>query len=154
VPTGLPSAATVNDAIGGQYFYVEIKGTSIAQFMECSGLTSEIELITIKENDTKGKPVMKYLPGGHKPPTITLKRAKSISMDLYDWHKAMLDGKVKDARRDASIVLLDPEHNEVSRYNLFDAWVSKITISGLKAFSTEVAVEEATIVCERFERVK
>jgi hypothetical protein len=119
VPTGLPSVST-NDAIGGQYFYVEVKGTSIAQFMECSGLTSEIELITIK----------------------------------YEWHKKMLDGKVKEARREASIVLLDPEHSEVSRYNLFDAWVSKITISGLKAFSTEVAVEEATIVCERFERVK
>jgi phage tail-like protein len=154
VPTGLPSSASVNDAIGGQYFYVEIKGTAIAQFMECSGLTSEIELITVKENDGRGKPILKYLPGAHKAPTITLKRAKNVSMDMYNWHKAMLEGKVKDARREASIVLLDPSHVEVSRYNLFDAWVSKITVSGLKAFSTEVAVEEATIVCERFERVK
>lgn len=153
MPTGLPSVSP-NDAIGGQYFYVEVKGTSIAQFMECSGLTSEIELITIKENDIKGKPVIKYLPGAHKAPTITLKRAKSVSMDMYDWHQKMLDGKVKEARREASIVLLDPEHKEVSRYNLIDAWVSKITISGLKAFSTEVAVEEATIVCESFVRVK
>jgi phage tail-like protein len=153
VPVGIPSVSP-QDAIGGQYFYVEIKGTSVAQFMECSGLTSEIELITVKENDVKGKPVIKYLPGAHKAPTVTLKRAKNVSMDLYDWHKAMLDGKVKDARRDASIVLLDPQHNEVSRYNLFNAWVNKLTISGLKAFSTEVAVEEATIVCERFERVK
>jgi phage tail-like protein len=153
VPTGLPSVST-NDAIGGQYFYVEIKGTSIAQFMECSGLTSEIELITVKENGIRGKPVIKYLPGAHKPPTITLKRAKSVSMDMYDWHQKMLDGKVADARREASIVLLDPEHHEISRYNLIDAWVSKITISGLKAFSTEVAVEEATIVCESFVRVK
>jgi phage tail-like protein len=153
VATGLPTVST-QDAIGGQYFYVEVKGTSIAQFMECSGLTSEIELITVKENDVKGKPVIKYLPGATKAPTLTLKRGKSVSMDLYNWHKMMLDGKVKDGRRDASIVLLDPEHNEVSRYNLFDAWVSKIAISGLKAFSTELAVEEATIVCERFERVK
>jgi phage tail-like protein len=153
VPSGLPSV-TPNDAIGGQYFYVEVKGTAIAQFMECSGLTSEIELITVKENDAKGKPVIKYLPGAHKAPTITLKRAKNVSMDLYNWHKAMLDGKVKDARREASVVLLDPQRNEVSRYNLIDAWVSKLTVSGLKAFSTEVAVEEATIVCESFVRVK
>jgi phage tail-like protein len=153
VPTGLPSV-TPNDAIGGQYFYVEVKGTAIAQFMECSGLTSEIELITIKENDAKGKPIIKYLPGAHKAPTLTLKRAKNVSMDLYNWHKAMLDGKVKEARREASVVLLDPQHNEVSRYNLLEAWVSKLTVSGLKAFSTEVAVEEATIVCESFVRVK
>ncbi|MEA2614846.1 MAG: hypothetical protein QOE72_629 [Chloroflexota bacterium] len=153
MPTGLPSV-TPNDAIGGQYFYVEVKGTAIAQFMECSGLTSEIELITIKENDAKGKPIIKYLPGAHKAPTLTLKRAKNVSMDLYNWHKAMLDGKVKEARREASVVLLDPQHNEVSRYNLLEAWVSKLTVSGLKAFSTEVAVEEATIVCESFVRVK
>jgi phage tail-like protein len=153
VPVGIPSVSP-QDAIAGQHFYIEIKGTAIAQFMECSGMVSEIELITVKENDIKGKPIIKYLPGAHKAPTITLKRAKNVSMDLYDWHKAMLDGKVKDARRDASIVLLDPMHVEVSRYNIYNAWVSKLTVSGLKAFSTEVAVEEATIVCERFERVK
>ncbi len=153
MPAGVPSASP-NDAIGGQYFYVEIKGTSIAQFMECSGLTSEIELVTVKENDAKGKPIIKYLPGAFKPPQITLKRGTNASKDLYDWHDSMVKHKVKDARRDGSIVLTDYEHNELSRYNFFDAWLSKLSVSGLKAFSNDVAVEEATIVCERFERVK
>jgi phage tail-like protein len=151
--TGVPTA-TVNDALAARHFAVEIDGTQIAQFTELSGITSEMDVVELKENSKEGKPIIKKLPGSRKAPTITLKRAKNVSMDLYNWHKDMLDGKVTKARKNGSIIFYDYEFGEVARWNFENGWVSKLTTSTLKAGSNEVITEEATIVAENLERVK
>lgn len=149
---GLPSLP--QDALVAQRFKIEVKGTAIATFQEVSGITSELEVVTLKANDMLGKPITKQMIGAHKPPTITLKRAADSSMDLWNWHKAALDGDLVGARREGSIVQLDFTHAEVARYNFFDAWISKLTATGMKAGDNSPSVEEVTIVCERLERVK
>ncbi len=151
--TGLPTA-TANDALAARHFAVEIDGTQIAQFSEVGGISSELDVIELKENSKDGKPVIKKLPGARKAPTITLKRAKNVSMDLYNWHRDMLDGKVTKARKNGSIILYDYEYGEVARWNFENGWVSKLTTGGLKAGSNEVVTEEATIVCEDLKRTK
>jgi phage tail-like protein len=142
------------DALVAQRFKIEVKGTSIATFQEVSGITSEMEVVTLKANDMLGKPIIKQMIGAMKPPTITLKRAADSSMDLWNWHKAAIDGDLVGARREGSIVQLDFTHQEVARYNFFDAWVSKLTATGMKAGDNTPSIEEVTIVCERLERVK
>jgi phage tail-like protein len=149
---GLPSLP--NDAIASYHFAVEIDNTEIAQFSELSGITSEIDVIDLKENGFDGKPVQKKLPGMRKPPTITLKRAKNASMDLWNWHYAMYQGKVTDARRNGSVILYDFEFGEIARYNFINGWVSKISMGAAKAGANEVLTEECTIVCEDLVRVK
>ena len=149
---GLPSLP--QDALVAQRFKIEVKGTAIATFQEVSGITSELEVVTLKANDMMGKPIIKQMIGAQKPPTITLKRAADSSMDLWNWHKAALDGDLVGARREGSIVQLDFTHAEVARYNFFDAWISKLTATGMKAGDNTPSVEEVTIVCERLERVK
>ncbi len=149
---GLPSLP--QDALVAQRFKIEVKGTAIATFQEVSGITSELEVVTLKANDMMGKPIVKQMIGAQKPPTITLKRAADSSMDLWNWHKAALDGDLVGARREGSIVQLDFTHAEVARYNFFDAWISKLTATGMKAGDNTPSVEEVTIVCERLERVK
>lgn len=151
--TGIPSA-TANDAIAARNFAIEVDGTTIAQFTELSGMTSEMDVTELKENAADGKLVIKKIPGAHKPPTITLKRAKNVSMELYKWHKAALDGKINDARKNGSIILYDFENGEIARWNFINAWPSKLTTGSLKAGSNDVVTEEATIVMEGFERVK
>lgn len=146
---GLPS-----DALASYHFAVEIDGVEIAQFAELSGLTSEIDVIELKENAKGGKPMIKKLPGARKPPTVTLKRALNASDALWKWHYAMYQGKVGDARKNGSVVLNDFTHGEVSRYNFTNAWPSKISMGGLKAGANEVLMEECTIVCEELQRVK
>ena len=150
MPTGVP--ALPQDALVAQRFKIEVKGTTIATFQEVSGITSEIEVVTLKANDMLGKPIIKQMIGAHKPPTITLKRAADASMDLWNWHKAALDGDLVGARREGSIVQLDFTHAEVARYNFFEGWISKLTASGMKAGDNSPAVEEVTIVCERIEK--
>jgi phage tail-like protein len=142
------------DALAAQRFSIEIDGVSIVQFQEISGTASELEVIELKENDAKGRPVIKKMIGAYKPPTITLKRAANSSMDLWQWHKEGLDGKLGGARRNGSIVQYDFGFVEVARYNFTNAWVQKLTLSGMKAGENQPSVEEVQIVCETFERVK
>jgi len=148
---GLPNLPT--DALTAQHFAIEIAGIEVAQFSEISGLAMEVEVIELKENTSDGLPIIHKQPGALKPPTITLKRALNASKDLYDWHKAALDGRMGDARKEGSVVLKDFEGAEVSRYNFFGAWVPKVSMGSLKSGSNEVLMEEVTIVCEDLQRV-
>jgi phage tail-like protein len=148
---GLPNLPT--DALVAQHFAIEIGSVEIAQFSEVSGLASEVDVVELKENTPDGKPIIHKLPGAPKPPTITLKRAKNASKDLWDWHDAMRKGRVQAARKEGSVVLKDFEGSEVSRYNFYGAWISKLTTSTMKSGSNEVLMEEVTIQCEALERV-
>jgi phage tail-like protein len=153
MPTGLPNVSN-NDAIAARNFAIEVDGTTIAQFTELSGLTSEIEVTELKENGPDGKLIIKKIPSNPKPPTITLKRAKNVSMELHKWHELAKSGKIKEARKNGSIILYDFVNGEVARWNFVNAWPSKLSISSLKAGSNDVVTEEATIVTESCERVK
>jgi phage tail-like protein len=150
---GLPSA-TPFDALVAQRFKIEVGGITIASFQELGGTISEIEVATLKANDPFGKPIIKMMIGATKPPTITLKRAADSSMDLYNWHKAALDGAITGARKDGSIVQYDFAGGEVARYNFYSAWISKFEVTGMKAGDNTPSVESVTIVTERFEKVK
>lgn len=142
------------DALIAGRFSIEIDSVSIAQFQEVSGLVSEVDKVELKENDGKGRPVLKVMIGAKKAPTLTLKRAANASKDLWDWHQAALDGKLAGARRNGSIVQYDFTFTEVTRYNFTNAWVSKLELAGLKAGDNNPATESVTIVCETLERVK
>lgn len=152
MPAGLPGLPT--DALAGYHFSIEIDGVTIAQFQEVSGIASEIDVIELKQNTADGKYVIHKLPGNRKPPSITLKRGKSASKDLWDWHEKIYQGNVSGARKNGSIVLYAYDHSEVGRYNFVNAWPSKISTSSLKAGANEVLTEEVTLVCEELSRVK
>jgi phage tail-like protein len=152
MPVGLPNLPT--DALAGYHFSVEIDGITIAQFQEVSGITSEVDVIELNENTKDGKHILHKLPGKRKPPTITLKRGKNSSTDLWDWHENVYQGNIGDARKNGSVVVYSYDNQEVSRYNFTNAWPSKVTTSAMKAGANEVLMEEVTIVCEELERVK
>ena len=149
---GIPGLET--DALASYHFAVEIDGIEIAQFSELSGITSEIDVIDHKEQTVTGKPVLHKVPGATKTPTITLKRAKNSSTDIWDWHQKVRDGKIGDARKNGSIILHDYAGAEVGRYNFHAAWPSKVSMGSLKAGSNEILMEECTFVCEHLERIK
>ena len=96
---GLPNLPS--DALASYLFAIEIDSIEIAQFAEVSGLASEVDVIELKENTRDGKLVIHKSPGAMKPPTITLKRAKNSSKALWEWHQAMLQGKVSERARTA-----------------------------------------------------
>ena len=129
-------------------FLVEIEGIVQAGFSECTGFGSDVEIIEYREG---GDPSSVHkLPGKVSYPDLTLKWGVTDSREMYDWHKAGVDGQVD--RRSGSVILLDDMGQEKIRWNFFDAWPSKWTGSDFNATGNTAAIETLTVCCERLER--
>jgi phage tail-like protein len=130
-------------------FLLEIDGITRAGFSECTGLNAESNVIDYREGNEAITP--RKLPGLNKFGNITLKRGVSRDLDMFNWHKAVMDG---DILRDESmsIVLLDEKRQEVVRWNLRNAWPSKWTGPDFKANANEIAIEAIEITHEGVER--
>ncbi len=153
MPTG-NEAAGREDPLVGFNFALEVSGAVTGYFTEVSGIGSESEVIDQKVVTKKGVEIIHKIPGRLKFGDITLKRGITSNMDIWDWRKQVEDGKIKDARRQGSIVMFDRELKEAARWNFVNAWPSKVSGPTPKADSNEIAIEELTIVHEHIERVK
>jgi phage tail-like protein len=136
------------DALAGYSFSVEIDGVTIAQFKEVSGINAEIQTIEHRENKVGGLPVMKKLPGARKWGDLTLKRGRTDNKALWDWIKSVQDGNMAAARKNGSIVLMDYQHGETSRFSFVNGWPSKVSVGSLNAGGNDILIEEVTIVHE------
>jgi phage tail-like protein len=136
------------DAVAGYSFHVEIDGVTIAQFKEVSGLSTEIQVIEHRENKVGGIPVIKKLPGALKWGDVSLKRGRTTDSSLWQWIKQVQDGDIDGARKNGSIVLFDYTRGEIARFNLVNAWPSKVSLGSLQAGGNDVLVEECTIAHE------
>jgi phage tail-like protein len=128
-------------------FRVEIEGLTQASFSECSGFGSRVEVIEYREGGDPSS--VRKLPGRVSYPDITLKWGVTDSRELYDWHRAVVQGQIQ--RKNCSIVLLDDSGNERIRWNLFHAWPSKWDGPDFNAKGSDVAIEALTITCEGVE---
>ena len=137
-----------DDSLAGYHFSIEIDSVTIAQFREVSGLNAEITTIEQRQNNPKGLPTMKKLPGSQKFGDITLKRGRTDSNDLWSWLKTVQDGKIDDARKNGSIVLYDYSGSEKSRFNFVNAWPSKVSLASMQAGGNDILLEECTITHE------
>lgn len=146
-------AAGREDPLLGFNFAIDVGGTIKGYFTEVSGIGSESEIVEQKVVNDKGIEVVLKIPGRLKWGDITLKRGITSSMDLWDWRQQVEDGKVKEARKNGSIVMYDRELKEAARWNFTNAWPSKISGPAPKADGNEIGVEEITIVHEFIKRV-
>lgn len=142
------------DPLTSYHFFLEIDGITQAQFRECSGLSTESQVIEYKEANKDGVTVIKKVPGVLKWDNITLKRGITDIMELWEWRKKVEEGKVDEARKNGSIVLYNQSNTEVARWNFESGWPTKISGPSLNAGSDEIAVEEITIAHEGLVRVK
>jgi phage tail-like protein len=142
------------DPLLGFNFAIDVSGVIKGYFTEVSGLGSEHEVVEHKIVNEKGIEVVKKIPGRLKWGDITLKRGITSSMDLWDWRKMVEDGKVKEARKNGSIVMYDRELKEAARWDFRNAWPSRITGPAPKSDGNEIGIEEITIVHEFIQRVK
>ncbi|GAB4196439.1 MAG: phage tail protein [Roseiflexaceae bacterium] len=146
--------ASRTDPLTGYHFYLEIDGITQAQFRECSGLSTESQVIEYKEANKDGVTVIKKVPGVLKWDNITLKRGITDVMELWNWRTQVEQGKVDEARKNGSIVLYNQANTEVARWNFEAGWPTKISGPSLNAGSDDIAVEEVTIAHEGLKRVK
>lgn len=142
------------DSLLAYSFYLEIDGLAEAMFREVGGLSSETSVIEQIQASKDGKQIIIKHPGQLKWGDITLKRGATSDKKLYDWRQMVVDGKMKDARKNGSIVLYDTENKEVARWNFVNAWPSKLSLNGFNASGNDTAVEELTLVHEGLTRMK
>jgi phage tail-like protein len=128
-------------------FLVEIGGAATG-FTEVSGLEAEAEVFEYRQGSDPLSSIRK-LPGLLKYSNITLKRGYTTNRDLYDWWRTGVEGNVQ--RRNVAIVLLDDDGQELQRWLVYDAWITKYEGPTLDAKAKEVAIESVELAHEGFE---
>jgi phage tail-like protein len=139
------------DPFRGFKFRVEIDGIQRAGFREASGLDASQDPIDYREGDDKTMTIRK-LPGLKKFSNIVLKRGITDDMDLWKWRKQVMDGKIKDARKHGSIILMDDEGNDKARWDFVEGWPTKWTGPSFNATGNEVAIETLELAHEGVDR--
>ena len=94
-------------------------------------------------------PTMRKLPGLIEYGNITLKRGYTLNRELWEWRKTTLDGVT--LRKNCAIILLDEARQPAVRWNIYEAFISKLEFPSLSASTNEAAVESIELVCERVE---
>jgi len=154
MPVNTTDQDSKKDPFNTSFFSIEVDGVAMATFSSASGLETKVDVIEDLVATKDGKTLNRKIPGKIHYGDITFTRGMTKDMALYDWHQKILDGKLNEAVKTASVVIYDVEGTEVARWNLERAWPSALKISDLKAAGGEVAVEQMTFVSSRIERVK
>lgn len=140
----MPQTGSRNDPYSAFNFLVEIDGVTVAGFSECSGLTTETDVIEYR-NGSEDITVRK-LPGLKKFTNINFKRGFTDSRELWEWRTKVMDGRTE--RQSGSIVLLNEARDPALRWNFREGWPTKWSGPTLNAKNNEVAIEELEIAVE------
>ena len=135
-------------------FGLEIEGKLSGFFTSVGGIGSESEVVEHKiVNPDTGETIIQKIPGRLAWNDVTLRRGVTSSVDVWEWRQMIVEGKVEDARTNCSIVAYNQSNEEIARWNLDNAWPSRVTGPEMDAGSTDYMVEEMTIVHEGMSRV-
>ena len=142
------SSGRNSDPLVGFNFRLEVEGKLTGYFTEVTGIGSENEIAEQKVVDKKGHELVQKVPGRLKWGDVTLKRGITDDMEIWNWRKLVEEGKMKDARTNASVIMMDRDYSDIARWDFLNAWPSKVTGPSIKADSNEFGIEEVTIVHE------
>jgi phage tail-like protein len=159
----MPLDLIADDPLVGNNFFLEIDGEVIANLASVEGLSIELEKMDINQRTTGGTFVQHVAYSKPKwTGELTVKRLAPLdatSDPLWKWfmdlrEKGMgLASRATD-RKNGSVVIYDTTLTEISRWNFYDAWPSKIVSDGLEVGKNEPVSETITIQYEKLERKK
>jgi phage tail-like protein len=144
----MPPTGTRNDPYRTYNFRVEIDGTSVAGFRECSGLSFTTDPVEYREGTDVALSPRKLI-GLRKFANIQFRRGFTKDESLWSWYKNVLNGA--DDRRNGSIVLQDEQHTDVLRWEFEQGWITRWEGPTFNATSNDVAIETIEIAVERVE---
>jgi phage tail-like protein len=143
----------VSDPLIGYQFGIEVGGMVKGYFAEVGGIGSESEVVESKASKD-GKEIVQKTPGRLKWNDVTLNRGITDNLDIWVWRQFVVDGDLKAARRNCSILMYDRNGKVVARWDFVMAWPSKVSFRDVKADNNDFAIEEMVIVHEGMKRVK
>jgi phage tail-like protein len=137
-----------NDPLRNFRFRLEIGGINEAHFSEVTGFDITTDAIDYREGDEPTH--VRKLPGLTKFGNVTLKRGITDSMDIYNWYKDVVAGKIN--RKTIAIVVGGEDGSDKARFQITDAWPIKYDPMDLNAKGNDVAIETLELVNEGVER--
>ena len=141
------------DPFRNMRYLLEISGIVQAGFSDVTIPDASSDPIEYREGNEDI--TVRKLPGLNKYGNVTLKWGITTdSIELFNWRKQVMQGKMKDARRTLAIILQDEEGNPAARWEFREAWPSKYNAPDLSAKGNDVAIEELEIVHEGMVRVQ
>jgi len=133
-------------------YRLEIDGLQQAAFSEVAIGDTSTEAVDYREGTDPSH--VRKLSGLNKYGNITLKNGVTDSLELYKWHKAIVDGQLQTNRKKVAIVVLDEAGSDKARFVISEAWPMKYDPSDLSGKGNEVFIEMLELVNEGIERVQ
>lgn len=131
-------------------FRLEIDGLQIGDFSEVSLGAAITEVVEYRDGTDRSG--VRKLPGLTHYANVILKRGITHSLELYQWHRMIAEGRSADARRNIVVVLSDEARNDVARFILRNAWPVKYEAPSFSAAASDVAIESLELTHEGLER--
>jgi phage tail-like protein len=120
-------------------FLIEMGTLAVANFQECSGLATEVEVLEVIEGGHNE--FVHKLPGRIKYPNIVLKRGVTDNRQFADWRPIANGQQIIMERQNLSIILFDNGGKQLRRWDVTGAYPVKWTGPDMKATSMEIAIE-------------
>ena len=123
--------ATPNDGpFTASGFELSLDGVQLAIFSELAGISSGIDAEDVEWVSSRDGTITVKLPGKRTPPTVTLARGLTRSLELSAWHELVILGDVAAARKNVTLTMYDTAGEPVARYHLENAWPAKLEPTG------------------------
>jgi phage tail-like protein len=145
------AAAARRDPYRNFRFRLEIDGIAAAGFSEVSIGETVTEAIDYREGNEPNH--VRKLPGLHKFGNVTLKRGMTASMEIFQWHKLILNGATGNARRNVAVIVQDESGADQARFLISNAWPAKYGVGELNGKGNEVLIETLELANEGIERI-
>jgi phage tail-like protein len=142
----MAETASRQDPLTSFNFIIDIQGMR-AGFSEVGGLSTETDIVEYREGNEDI--TVRKLPGKRKYANISLKRGYSVSKDLWEWRKSVIEGRTK--RLSGTITLLDESRKPALVWRFFEAWPNKWAGPAMNAKNNDVAIEEMELAVEGVE---
>ncbi|HEY8547897.1 MAG TPA: phage tail protein [Acidimicrobiales bacterium] len=129
---------------------LEADGQELARFNELVAITSEVDLVELREGTEPDQP--HRLPGRGRPPSVVLRRPFTVDTTLATWHEGVRTGDHHAARRNAGLVLYEAAGRPVARFELEHAWPTKLEVAA-RADDPGILSETVALTCDALRRV-
>jgi phage tail-like protein len=130
-------------------FRVEIDGLAVDAFMDVTPPGGSATVFEYRDGSDVGG-LSRPMRGSLSVDKLTRRRGYDGRLELYEWWNAVRQGE-PTARRNMSIVLVDEQAQEVTRWNVRGAFPSSHRFERLEAASSLPVVEVVEIVYANYE---
>lgn len=123
-------------------FLIPIKG----YFSEVSGIGVEYETMEFKTVDFLGFPRINAVPGRPIYSPITLRRGITGDEGFWLWHQLLVFGLKPLLSASVAVTMYDRSYQPMVQWNIERAWPSKISGPDIRSDSSDIGIEELTLV--------